>query len=499
MSPDSKLLRGSAWNLAGLAVPLLVAIVSIPWLIRWVGLERFGFIALAWVLIGYASLFDLGIGRALIRTVSAKLASGDAVGAAASGRTGLSFLLLFGLLAGALMALLTSALVSHVLVVPPALQGEAHDAMWLLALSLPFVMITNGYVGVLSAHQAFKLLNLIRASFSVLSYLLPLALAAAGWVSLPAVVGTILCLRIVGTLAFALACRRRFGFGWSVDRPDRALTLELLSLGGWMSVSNLVSPLLSYLDRLLIGTLVPLRGVGIYAAPYDLLSRMMAIPYAVVAAFFPIATALQAGSPMAAKALCDISRYLFLLMFPLLFATMVLAHPAMTLWLGPEIGPQAATVLQILVLGVFFNALAQGPATLIQAAGRPRDMAILHLVELPLFLLLLWQLTARWGITGTAVAASLRFSLDAGAVLVLALRGLVARPWPWRGAVLPALMAALLFAAALPCRTWGVAAAVLVPGGALFALLAWKRLLPPSERLRIVALLGPRGRRWRSK
>ena len=57
-----------------------------------------------------------------------------------------------------------------------------------------------------------------------------------------------------------------------------------------------------------------------------------------------------------------------------LVAIMALAHPAMTLWLGPDIGTQAGEVLQILAVGVFLNALAQGPATLIQAAGRPRDI-----------------------------------------------------------------------------------------------------------------------------
>ena len=495
MSPARKLIWGSAWNLAGQAVPLVVAIAAIPWLIRWVGLDRFGFIALAWVLIGYASLFDLGIGRALIRTMSARLAQGDTAGADGSGRTGLTFLLALGLLAAALTALATPLLIQHLLQVPPALQDEAQGALFLLALSLPFVMLTSGYVAVLSAHQDFKRLNLIRGSFSVLSYLLPLALAGAGWVSLPAVVGMIVVLRIVGTLAFALACSRRFGFRWRVHRPDRTLSLELLSLGGWMSVSNIVSPLLSYLDRLLIGALVPLRGVGIYAAPYDLLSRLMVLPYAVMAAFFPAATAIEPGGAAAKRALCDLSRYLFLLMFPLLFVAMALAQPAMGLWLGPQIGAQAALVLQILVVGVFCNALAQGPATLIQAAGRPRDMAMLHLFELPLFLLLLWQLTARWGITGTAIAATLRLSLDAAAVFVLALRGLVARPWPWRGAVLPALLAAALLALAQPCSDWAAAAALIGIGGAMYLLLGWKLILLPEERQQIVAWLASRRQR----
>jgi O-antigen/teichoic acid export membrane protein len=492
MNRAAKLLSGSAWNMAGQVLPLLVAVATIPWLISAVGLERFGFIALAWVLVGYASLFDLGIGRAVIRTVSARLAQGDREGADASGQAGLSFLLLLGLVVMAFTLLGTPLLVDRVLVVPTSLQGEAQGALRLLALSLPFVMLTSGYVGVLSAYQDFRLLNLVRALFSVLSYALPLAVALAGWATLPAVVGTIVALRAAGTVAFAWACARHHGFRWWPRRPPREQALELLQLGGWMSVSNVVGPLLTYLDRLLIAALVPLRAVGIYSAPYDLATRMLVIPYSIVAALFPMSAALQPGSPQAGKALSDITRYLFLSMFPLMFGTLALAHPAMRLWLGAEVGEQAAVVLQILAVGVFLNALTQGPATLIQAAGKPRDMALLHLAELPLFLAVLWALTTRLGIVGTALAASLRFAVDAAAVFWLAHRGFVMGPWPWRAAARPALLALALFAAALPCRSWLAALGVLVIGGLVFATYGWQVLLASSEKSHIAAWLSRR-------
>ena len=139
---------------------------------------------------------------------------------------------------------------------------EDERALQVLALSLPVVMLTSGYVRVLSAHHAFRTLNLVRAFLSVLSYLLPLAVAAAGWVSLPAVVGTILLLRVGGAVAYAVTCRREAGFGWRPQRPDRQRARELLALRGWMSVSNLLGPLLSHMDRLLIGALVPLPQGG---------------------------------------------------------------------------------------------------------------------------------------------------------------------------------------------------------------------------------------------
>jgi O-antigen/teichoic acid export membrane protein len=486
LSHAPRLLSGSAWNLAGQTLPIAVALVAIPCLVRLVGLERFGFIALAWVLVGYASVFDLGVGQALLRTMVARLARGDADGAMANGRAGLTLLLAFGLVSALLLGAATPLLVDSVLKVSGTLRGEALWALPLLAASLPFVMLSAGYTGVLNAHQEFKALNLVRGALGIASYLAPVALAGAGFVTLPTVVGAVFVLRALGTWVYAKQSKRRCGFVWRAQRPAREQVHELLRLGGWMAVSNIVGPLLTYLDRLLIAALVPVRTVGIYCAPYDLLMRVMVIPYSVVAAYFAQAAVVQPGSVAASRALADISRYLLLVMCPVLFATMALAAPVMRLWLGEEIGRQAGQVLQILVIGVLFNALAQGPATLIQAAGRPRDMALVHLCELPLFLVLLWWLTAHHGIVGTAWAATTRATLDAAAVFALTRRQLVSSAVSWWPALVPALAALPLFALAWWCRDWVSAGTLLLLGGPAWAAYGWWGLLRPGERVQIL-------------
>jgi len=53
---------------------LLAALVAIPVTLRGLGTERFGALSLAWLLIGYLSLFDLGLGRALTKLAAERLA-----------------------------------------------------------------------------------------------------------------------------------------------------------------------------------------------------------------------------------------------------------------------------------------------------------------------------------------------------------------------------------------------------------------------------------------
>ena len=59
----SATVRNVLWSLAGTGLPLIVAAASIPSLIAALGTTRFGVLSLAWIVVGYFSLFDLGLGR----------------------------------------------------------------------------------------------------------------------------------------------------------------------------------------------------------------------------------------------------------------------------------------------------------------------------------------------------------------------------------------------------------------------------------------------------
>src|SRR6478735_7581550 len=58
--PGHRLVVNSLLNAIGQGVPILVAIGSVPLLLRGLGTERTGLLTLSWSVIGYASLFDFG-------------------------------------------------------------------------------------------------------------------------------------------------------------------------------------------------------------------------------------------------------------------------------------------------------------------------------------------------------------------------------------------------------------------------------------------------------
>lgn len=64
------IIRNSVWNIAGYIVPAVITIPALGILGRVLGAETFGIFTLALAIVGYASIFDVGLSRAVIREVS---------------------------------------------------------------------------------------------------------------------------------------------------------------------------------------------------------------------------------------------------------------------------------------------------------------------------------------------------------------------------------------------------------------------------------------------
>ncbi len=414
------LARNSLWNLLGYGLPLGVAVVAIPPLVSALGTERFGFLAIGWALVGYFSLFDLGLGRALTKLVAERLARREVHDLPQLVGTGLIVLLVLGFAAAVAVVVAVPFLVDDVFRPAPGLRREAELSFAILGLTLPAVILSTALSGVLEAHQRFRAINLVRIPAGVFSYLGPL-LAVVLQPSLVSATSALLIVRLASCGAYLWACRAVLP---SIGAAfDRSLVRPLISFGGWVTVSNVIGPLMVYFDRFVIGALLSLTAVAYYATPYELVTRIWVVPQAVVAVVFPALT-------MAASA--DLGRLEALygrtidVLIPVLFAPLgavvLLAPELLTAWLGPDWSAHSAPVLRWLAVGVFVNSIARVPFSLIQGIGRPDLTARLHLAELPLYLLLLVGLLHAGGITGAAAAWTLRIVLDTAALFWLAHR-----------------------------------------------------------------------------
>jgi O-antigen/teichoic acid export membrane protein len=476
------LARNTVWNLIGNGAPLMVAVFSIPILIHGLGKERFGVLTLAWALIGYASLFDIGLGRALTQLVAKKLGSAEEHEIPALAWTSLLLMLALGAVGTVAIIAISPWLTHHALKIPEGIQPEVLRAFYLLGLAVPTVVATAGLRGLLEAHQRFDLITALRIPTGVFTFVGPL-MALPFSRSLGPVVGILIAGRFLGCLAHLLVCLKvipglRHRVAW--HGPSAG---PLLKFGGWITVSNIVSPLMVTLDRFLIGALVSMTAVAYYATPNEVVTKLLIIPGALMGVMFPaFSTGFAQDRERTGMLFGRSVKSLFLVLFPIVLCTVGLAQDCLKLWLGPEFAQQSFRVLQWLAVGVFINSLAYVPFAFLQGAGRPDLTAMVHLIELPLYLGLLWWLVGARGIEGAAIAWNARAVFDALALFVMARRFLpTGSPMSSKTKLLLAAAVAVLILATLP-QGLLLKASFLLMAILSFVFVTWFVILTPEER-----------------
>jgi len=405
-----------------------VALAAFPLLLRGLGDARFGILGLVWIFLTVFS--DFGFHRAGTRFLARSLGTDVADDLGRIVRITVGAQIALGVTLALLIAASSGVLVESVLELDPAAHEEAKGAFLLLAAATPILTVGAAFRGFLEAAQRFAALNLIRATASTLTYLLPAGAVLLGWGVVP-IVALLLGVRAFLLVGFWFAGRDLLGTTPSVAAPEdrvaehpRLRAREILAFGGWTTVSTVVSPVLVYVDRFLLGALVSMAAVGLYTAPVELIVRVLLIPGSIAAILFPAVSSVQARGEgfVAAKLARKASIAILAVVGPFAVVLLLFAGPIMHTWLGPQATPETVLALQILAPGVLANSLAFVPFSVFQGLGRADVTGKLHLLELPVHVVVAWFCISRWGIAGAAGAWSIRTALDAGLLFFAAHR-----------------------------------------------------------------------------
>jgi O-antigen/teichoic acid export membrane protein len=485
-----RLARNFMWNLIGTISPLALALVAVRLLIKGMGTDRFGILTLAWATIGYFGLFDLGLGRALTKLLAEKLGKGEYAEIPVLVWTSLLAMFLLGSAGAVLMIFVSPVLVHSVLRIPKDIQPETLQAFYVLGVALPVVISSAGLRGILEAYQRFGVVSILRVILGFLTFggplvvlpyshsVYPMAAALAIGRLIVWVVTLVWCLVAIPELRLVVHTRI-------------SLLGAVVRYGLWMTVSNILGPLLAYMDRFLIGATMSVAAVAYYATAYEFVTKYLLIPAAMTGVLFPaFSTSFSQNRRKTLQLFERGTKFTFLMLFPLALVTVTFAHEGLSLWLGSEFANNGTRVLQWLSAGVLMNGLALVPFAQIQGTGRPDLTARLHMIEFPVYLFILWRLIADFGIVGAAIAWTVRVAVDCLFLFVIARKIMPESSNIIRKTLFAMLggLAILLCGALLVPLTAKLLFLLTVSGGFIFT--SWFMVLTPAER----AFMWNRGR-----
>lgn len=410
---SQRIINDSVINLLGQLVPFLAALLCIPFLIKGLGVDRFGILNLIWLIVGYFSFLDLGLGRAITQVISSKNDLWLHEKIVNTVWTTIYLISALSITVSFILLIYSSEITSTLPNIPYSLIQETTLSVKLIAFTIPLVVISSVLRGVLEGFHAFKEINLIRIPLGVFTFASPLLILSIT-PALHYAVGLILFSRLLNVLVMIKVSRKYLPFeARSIKLFDFGNTVNLIKQGGAITISNVIANLIVYLDKFVVGYIVSASAVAYYATTYEVVTKLWLIPAGLTGVLFPVFAKLAVKDQHKSNKIFITSlKTIVIFTLPSALVLAFFSKEILTFWIGLEFAKKSFEVIQILCIGVFVNCLAHIPFTYIQSQGKSYRIALLHTIELTLYFPLVILLTQTHGILGTAIAWNIRSIFD---------------------------------------------------------------------------------------
>lgn len=417
--------RDTGYNVAGAIVPIIVALVATPLYLELIGSGRYGLLALAALLTGYFGAFDLGLAKAATQRIAALRGSSDAA-RATSFWSALAASSAMGVIGGAALYWIANAIFAHYVRTNSSLRQEVVAALPYLAARLPVAVVGSVLSGSLRGRERFLEVNVLWSGAAIAIQAVPLLTAWLAGPELRWLMASSLAVQLVALAIAAWLCGRYVTGGGRVTISRKEFML-MLSFGGWVTVSAVFGSLMLVLDRFLIGAMISAAAVTIYTLPYQIAQRVLLLPSALQTAMYPRQAAASGDEKVRITGIG--TRAVAVGITPIVVAALYLIGPFLKVWVGGRIDVElAGQVGRMLLLSFWCTGIAYVPFARVEAEGRARVGALVHLAELAVYAPALIVCVMQFGLAGVAIATAARCFVDAALFNAIGL----GRDAPWK-------------------------------------------------------------------
>jgi O-antigen/teichoic acid export membrane protein len=409
-----QLARNALFNLLGAAVPALVALGTVPLIVRGLGDAGYGVYALITAIVGYFAIIDINVTAGSVKHIAAHWAQtrqdpqpgqwpGDRPGGQAAGHeaghkvgheagqaaaheaeqtaasAGIDQTITFGLLiygslglvGGVAIWLTAPWLVRDVFSVPAALNAGATAALELAAAGFMVGQLQSYLDSVPQSLMRYDRSARLDVLFGSVVPLATVAVLMAGGglyhvILLRVIAGSAHCLLLWCTICRLLPALR---LRW----PAQALRRSVLHFSAYACLSRFAAMSYAYADKLMIGALVGVAGLAVYAVAATLANRLLGLTGRLASVLFPAASALAASDelPRLVQIYLKASRYLTFLNGAMLLLIGVFAEPILHYWMSADFARRGATVLAVMALSQCIDSLTALPSLVNDGMGHP--------------------------------------------------------------------------------------------------------------------------------
>jgi O-antigen/teichoic acid export membrane protein len=430
VSSRRRISTNAVYQLLAQAGVLALNLVASPVIVHGLGLEAYGLLLLVGITTNYFGFVELGLGRATIQLLAHHRARGEAAELRAVFWTS-TFAYLALSLVGALALVATAPLmVEHVLAISPPLVPQALRAFVIGAAGLVIAMQRDVASSVATAMERFDVVSRVTLGVGAVQTAVNVGLVLGGASLVGVMLGGLAVQTAALVIYWAIAFKLVPDLGPPRGSPQKLR--GLLRFGGYVTISQIVSPLLVHIEKILIGAFAAVEQLPYYALPYNLAWALTSVPTSLGNVIYPAMARLLAQEDHAGvrETFRSATRLIYVVLLGPVVLLVVYAPQILTAWMGIAFAAKASACLRLLSVAVLVNVLAWPAYQLLHAAGRADRTARYHLFELVIHVPLSVVLISRAGVVGAAVAWLLRVVLDTGLLLRAAAQVAGLSVWP---------------------------------------------------------------------
>lgn len=396
-----RLIKDISWNAVSYIIPMIVAIPALGVIARHISVECFGFFMLIYTILGYASIFDFGFTRALVRCIAR--VKYNVVEVKEYLLTSVISVFTLSLIPMLILFLSPGTIIS-LLKVNSENVSDFIFCLKISAICFPFLMVFLILTSYYEGSERFRELSLIKLITSVCLSIIPMILTYMTSNITYAVIGVLIA-RFVSLTYIAILIYQEIK-NVKANLFCQTKLKSLIRYGSWLTLTNIISPLLTSVDRFVLSSISGAGNLALYTAPSEIINRFLILPGIISKTLFP-KFARENNQKLQNK----VFLFVFLGMFIICCILFYLGDLIISIWLGMGYS-KAILPFKILCIGLFFCGIAQLPYMVIQAKGFSKTAAIIHSIEVVPYLLLLYILTIKYQFVGAAIAWTVRVSVD---------------------------------------------------------------------------------------
>ncbi|MGD9015132.1 MAG: oligosaccharide flippase family protein, partial [Candidatus Omnitrophota bacterium] len=286
---STKIIRNTIFNIIGRAWGILITLFLTPYIIRHIGIQRYGIWAIIGVITGYFGLLDFGFGTSFVKYITEFYTKKDYQKINQVVNTGFVFYSLFALLIIGLAFLMINPLLTF-FKIPSDLYNEALFVFLLGIILFAISGAQSPFRAIQGGLQRMDITNKVAIGVSIPMVAGTIVFLESGY-GLPGLMvnnAIILSLTIITNVVIAYRILPQLKF--RILSFHREMFRRLFDFGYKLQISKIASLLHFQMDKIILAYFLNIGLVTYYAVAAQLAHRIREMPLLLISAIFPAAS-----------------------------------------------------------------------------------------------------------------------------------------------------------------------------------------------------------------